>query len=109
VPVSDRPWSGITAASYDTPAAYCRASLINLNTGPSSGWSKSACKLPVKEPGGAINRAGVHAAAAALAGGRGGVQAPPEAKRAAARRLLAIYRNDLKEDPPESLVQLARG
>jgi hypothetical protein len=109
VPVSNRPWGNITEADYVSAAAFCSASLINMNTGPSSGWTKGACKLPVKEPGGAINRNAVHAAASVLAGGRGGVNASPEAKRAAARRLVAIYRNDLKEEPPESVVRLARG
>jgi len=109
VVVSNRPWGQFTDADYSTAAAKCAASLINLNTGPSSGWTKGACKLPYKEPGGDINRAGVHAAAGVLAGARGGVDAPPEAKRAAARRLVAIYRRDLREDPPESLIRLARG
>lgn len=102
--VSDKPWGNITAASYATPNAYCAASLIDLNTGEKS---KALCKLPIKEPGGAINRAAVHAAAAVLAGGRGGVQAPQDEKVKAAKRLVSIYRNDLNEDPPESLVRLA--
>lgn len=107
--VSDKPWSNFSDASYADAGALCDASLINLNDGPRSSWSKAACKLAYKEPGGATNRGGVHAAAGVLAGARGGVQAPPEKKRAAARRLVTIYRNELKEDPPESLVQLARG
>jgi hypothetical protein len=109
VPVSNRAWGTISEADYPTAASFCSASLINGNTGPSSRWSKEACKLPYKEPGGVINRGGVHAAAGALAGARGGVSATPEQKKAAARRLISIYRNDLKEDPPESLVRLARG
>lgn len=104
--VSEKPWAQFTAASYATPNAYCAASLIDLNTGTRT---KALCKLTVKEPGGAISRAGVHAAASVLAGGRGGVNAPQEAKVAAAKRLVSIYRNDLKEDPPESLLRLAGG
>lgn len=102
--VSERPWTNITPSSYATANAYCAASLIDLNQGEKS---KGLCKLPIKEPGGAINRAAVHAAAAVLAGGRGGVQAPQEQKVAAAKRLVSIYRNDLKEDPPDSLLRLA--
>lgn len=104
--VSEKPWSDITPASYANPNAYCAASLIDLNQGEKS---KALCKLPIKEPGGAINRAAVHAAAAVLAGGRGGVQAPQDQKVKAAKRLVSIYRSDLKEDPPESLLRLAGG
>lgn len=102
--VSDKPWEQFTAASYTTANAYCAACLIDTNQGEKS---KALCKLPYKEPGGAINRAGVHAVAAVLAGGRGGVSAPQDEKVAAAKRLVSIYRNDLKEDPPESLIRLA--
>lgn len=108
MPVSNRAWSEIKESDYPTAAALCAACLINLNEGPSSRWSKSLCKLPIREPGGAINRNAVHAAAAALAGSRGGVQAPAAAKAAAARRLVSIYSRDLREDPPEALVRLAR-
>lgn len=102
--VSEKPWSDITPADYATPERYCAACLIDLNTGTKS---KALCKLPIKTPGGAINRGAVHAAAAVLAGGRGGVQAPAEAKQKAARSLIRIYRNDLKETPPDSLLRLA--
>lgn len=104
MPVSERPWGNITAADYATPNAYCGACLIDLNDGEKS---KAMCKLPIREPGGAINRAACHAAAAVLAGGRGGVQAPADQKAMAARRLVGIYRRDLREDPPESLTRLA--
>ena len=106
--VSDKPWSSFSDADYPDAGALCDAGLINLNTGPRSDWTKGGCKLRYKEPGGAINRNGAHAAASVLAGGRGGVDAPPEAKRSAARKLLAVYRGDLKEEPPDSLVALAR-
>lgn len=107
--VSEKPWSSVSESDYADAGALCAASLINLNDGPRSDWTKGNCKLRVREPGGAVNRAGAHAAAAVLAGARGGVDAPPEAKRAAARALLSIYRNQLKEEPPESLVRLGRG
>lgn len=58
--------------------------------------------------GRALNRAGVHQAAAVLAGARGGVDAPKEAKREAARKLLRLYR-ELDDEPPESLEKVAKG
>jgi hypothetical protein len=105
--ISERPWGQFSDADYADAGALCSASLINLNTGPRSGWSKGNCKLRVYEPAGALNRAGVHAAAAVLAGARGGVDAPADQKRAAARRLLGLYRQ-LDEQPPDSLRALAR-
>jgi len=105
--VSDKPWSSFSDKDYPDAASYCAAALINLNTGPRSDWTKANCKLQVKEPDGTLNRNGAHAAAAVLAGARGGVDAPPAAKLAAARKLVTIYRADLKETPPESLTRLA--
>ena len=103
MPVSSRPWSSFSAADY-TPAQYHRACLVHLHQGPVE--AKDDCKLPVREPSGALNRGGVHAAAAVLAGGRGGVAAPPEAKRRAARSLLSLYR-EIGDPPPDSLRRLA--
>jgi hypothetical protein len=112
VRVSERPWSDIDKpGDYEDAIDYCEACLINLNEGPREDWVKAKCKLPVYEPkrmGGALNRNAVIAAAAALAGARGGVDAPPEAKRRAARKLLQLYR-ELEMEPPESLKQLAGG
>jgi hypothetical protein len=102
--VSDKPWSSFSEADY-TPEQFCRAALIDMNP-PGKDKAKGQCKLPVLEPNGDVNRNGVHAAAAVLAGGRGGVQAPPDMKRSAAKRLIGWYRV-LKEDPPENLVGLA--
>lgn len=106
--VSNRDWDQYTDADYADAGALCDASLINLNDGPRAEWSKAGCKLPVFEPVGALNRNGVHAAASALAGGRGGVNAPAAAKRAAARRLIRLY-GQLDEEPPESIRRLADG
>jgi hypothetical protein len=105
VAVSNRPWGQISESDYSSPENFCSACLIDLNP---SGQRKTKgnCKLPYKEPGGAVNRNGVHAAANALVGARGGVQAPPEAKRAAARALIRLY-GQLGEDPPESIRRLA--
>lgn len=103
--ISDAAWDG-SASRWPDAASYAEACLINLNTGPRADWTKDLCKLPVREPSGAINRNAVHAAAAALAGGRGGVQASAEAKKAAARKLKRLYA-DLKEAVPPSIARMA--
>ena len=105
MPISNRPWADFTEADY-TPEQFCRAALIDLNPSGEP-KTKGLCKLPVREPDGTLNRNGVHSAAGALAGARGGVQAPPDAKRTAARRLLATY-GELDEQPPETVVRMAR-
>ena len=103
--LSSAPWDG-SASNYDTPEAYCSACLVDLNDGGGE-KTKSACHLPVREPGGAYNRAALGAAAAALAGGRGGgVQISPAAKKAAARKLASLYRR-FKLDVPDSLQKMA--
>jgi hypothetical protein len=105
--ISERPWGDITPADYSDAEHFCRSALINLNDGEPSAWTKANCKLPVFEPNGDLNRAAVHAAAAVLAGARGGVDAPASAKRAAARRLLRLY-DELGEQAPPSIRALAR-
>lgn len=97
--VSDKPWSNFTEADY-TPEQWKRACLIDTGVGDTA--SKARYKLPVKEPNGAINRNGVHAAAARL----NQVQAPAEKKAAAARALIRMY-GELGEDPPDSLRRMA--
>ena len=104
--VSSRPWGSIKESDYPDAKSFCRACLIDLNP-PGKEKTKSLCKLPIKEPNGTLNRNAVHAAAAALAGARGGVQAPSDKKKEAARRLIRIYLVDLKETPPESLYRIA--
>lgn len=102
-PVSDKKWSG-GSASYANPADYCKACLIDESTDGAK--TATACKLPVYEPNGALNRNAVHAAAAALSGARGGVNASADAKRSAARKLVALYRK-LGEDAPANLKRVA--
>lgn len=99
VAVSDKPWSQFSAADY-TIEQWRRACLLKMPGGDPE--SKSTYKLPVREPGGALNRNGVHAAAAALAGARGGTSAPAAAKNAAKSKLRGLYKQ-LGEDPPDSL------
>jgi len=102
--VSDKPWEQFKESDY-TLEQWHRACLVHLHDGPPT--SKGQCKVPVREPDGALNRNGCHAAAAAFAGARTPLDAPLEKKRRGARELVAIYRNDLEEEPPESLLRLA--
>lgn len=99
--ISEKPWSAYTEADY-TIEQWHSACLVHLHSGPPT--SKSECKLPVKTPSGALNRNGVHAAAAALAGARSPLKAPPEQKAKAARALRGYY-SQLGEEPPDSLKQ----
>jgi len=101
--ISEKPWSSFSESDYNDSQWY-EACLIKP---PKSEYTaKNQAKLPVREPDGTLNRNGVHAAAAALAGARGGVKASPEDKRKAARELIRLYR-ELEEEPPESIKRLA--
>jgi HK97 family phage prohead protease len=100
--VSDKPWSQFTEADY-TLEQWRRACLISIEGATDT---KAGYKLPVREPDGTLNRNAVHAAA----GGHGvgavtGISA--EKKQAAARAIVSLYRSQLGEDPPPSLLQLA--
>jgi hypothetical protein len=101
---SDSAWDG-SASQYSDTNAYCAACLIDLNP---AGQDKTQanCKLPVKDTNGNVNKNAVHAAAAALAGGRGGVSAPPAEKQKAAKALIRYY-SQMKEDAPPSLKRIA--
>ena len=103
--ITNKPWDG-NAARWPTAKAYADSCLINLNEGPSSNWTKAKCKLPVYEPDGTLNRNGVHNAASVLAGGMGGVDAPPAAKKAAARKLVRLY-GQLNDPVPPSIKNMA--
>lgn len=103
--LSGASWDG-SASRWDTPESYCSSCLVDLNSG-SGKKTKDACHLPVKEPGGAYNRAALGAAAAALAGARGGgMSVPASAKKSAARKLVSLY-NRFKLDVPPSLRNMA--
>jgi hypothetical protein len=97
--VSEAPWDGSASNYSDTPA-YCDACLVNDNSGPRSGWTQDKCHLPVKTPAGAISRNGAHNAASRINQLKGVSAA---SKASAKRKLASIYRNDLKEDPPDVL------
>jgi hypothetical protein len=99
--LSVKPWGDYTKADYSIEQWH-KACLIHQHTGAPT--SKSQCKLPVKTPNGALNKNGVQAAAAALAGARGGVQASPVEKASAAKSLVTYY-HQMGSDPPPSLVR----
>lgn len=102
--VSDKPWGQFSDSDY-TDAQYEAAAV--LDRGPDAGnTAKERYGLRVREPDGTLNRNGVHAAAGDLVGARGGVKAPPAAKKAAARKLVSLYRQ-IGDPPPDSLVRLA--
>jgi len=85
-------------------ASFCRCCLIDLNEGDKI---KGKCKLPVRAtPGGVYNLNGMAAAAGALAGARTPLDAPPDEKRKAARKLISLYRQADRE-PPASLKRIA--
>lgn len=101
--VSNTPWSQFSQADY-TPEQWARACLVDR--GEDAGEGKQRYALPVREPDGTLNRNAVHAAA----GGHGiaavkGIS--DEQRRAVARKLVSLYRNQLEEEPPESLLSLA--
>lgn len=100
--ISDKPWGQFSESDY-TDAQYEAACILERGTGNTA---KERCALPVREPDGTLNRNGVHAAAARLAGAGGGVNAPASAKRTAARKLLSLYR-EIGDPPPDSITKLA--
>ena len=100
--ISETPWSNWTKADY-TLEQWHAACLIHTHDGEPT--SKSECKLPVKTPDGSLNRNGVHAAAAALAGARGGLKGVSAEQKTKAANALKRYYSQLDEDPPESLAE----
>jgi len=98
--VSDAPWKG-DPADY-TPQQWRSACLIDTGQGDIA--SKDRYQEPYKEPSGEVNRNGVLAVAGRL-GQVPGVTA--EVRAAAARTLLNLFRNDLTEDPPDALKNMA--
>ena len=102
---SNKPWGDIAESDYKDAESFCAASLIDTNA-KGAAKSKAMCKLPVKEPSGAYNKNGIHAAAAALAGARGGVKASAEDKGKAARALIRLYQQ-MGEVAPEGVYRVA--
>jgi len=100
--ISEKPWSEYTKADYSIEQWHA-ACLIHIHEGAPT--SKSQCKLPVKTPNGAVNRNGVHAAAAALAGARGGLKGVSAEQKSKAAGALRRYYSQLDETAPDSLSQ----
>ena len=100
--ISEKPWSEYTKADYSIEQWHA-ACLIHIHEGAPT--SKGQCKLPVKTPNGAVNRNGVHAAAAALAGARGGLKGVSADQKSKAAGALRRYYLQLDETAPDSLSQ----
>lgn len=103
---TDAKWDG-AASNYKDSDAFCAACLIDTNP---DGKDKiqANCKLPVKTPDGDVNTNALGAAAAALAGARGGLKdVSPADKKAAAKKLISYY-NGAKMTPPDSLKRMAQ-
>lgn len=98
--VSDHAWD-FPQSAY-TPEQWRHACLIDSGTGDAD--AKSRYHLPVREPDGTLNRNGVHAAAGRLDQVSG---ISDEQRTVAAKRLVALYRDQLHEDPPAHLLDMA--
>ncbi|OBS10793.1 hypothetical protein [Acidihalobacter prosperus] len=102
--LSTAPWKA-AASDYASAEAYCSACLVDENK-PGQPKTKSQCHLPIKEPGGKVNRHALYAAQGALVGARGGVDLPADVKRAAAKKLVELLKAH-KLPPAASLMRLA--
>ena len=103
--LSTKPWGSISESDYASAEDFCSACLVDMNE-PGQPKAKDKCKLPVREPGGDLNRNGMLAAQGVLVGARGGVQMPAEEKRKAARKLMRMMtQNDMQ--PAESMRMMA--
>lgn len=106
--ITNKPWDG-SASRWPDAGSYCDSCLINGNTGSDkSKWVKSACKLPIREPGGDINTNALSSAASVLNGGMGGLTGvSPADKKKAAKALISAY-NQANMPPPDSLKNMAK-
>lgn len=95
--ISEKSWDG--SASRFTEEEYHRSCLIHEH--PDGEPSKSACKLPIREPNGDINKNGVHAAASRI----DQVDASEEEKSKAKSKLKSAYR-EIGEEPPEQFADV---
>lgn len=98
--VSDHAWN-FPQSAY-SPEQWRHACLID--TGKGDPDDKSRYKEPVRDPDGTLNRNGVHAAAGRLDQVDG---ISDEQRTLAAKKLVALYRDQLNEDPPAHLLELA--
>lgn len=102
IKVDETPWSNYHESSY-SKEQWHSACLIHNHSGAST--SKNQCKLPIKTPNGVVNRHGVYAAAAVLAGSRGGVNASSTQKDSAAKTLINMYKRMGVKPPPSLLLK----
>jgi 2'-5' RNA ligase len=101
---SDAPWS--SPESKLEVGDFAKVCLIDLNE-PGEEKVKGKLKLPIRStPGGPVNKNALRAAAAVLAGARGGVNAPAEAKSKAARTLVRLMR-EADIEVGDSLLRMA--
>ena len=86
---------------------YAKVCLIDMNTAGKTPV-KSMMSLPVKStPDGPYNVNGIHAAAAALAGARGGLKGVSPAEKAkAARKLVSLYQQ-MGQQAPDMMYRMA--
>lgn len=96
--ISEESWDG--AGSRFDDAQWKRACVVDR--GAEFDTPKTRYAVPIREPGGSLNRAAVHNAASRI----GEVQASASAIAAGKRKLVAAYRQ-LGEDPPEGLTASA--
>lgn len=100
--VTRRPWNGSAARFSDEE--YQRSCLIDRGGDEPV---KERCSLPVLEPNGDVNANALGAAAAALAGARGGLRNVSAEQKATAARKLIRYYGQAEMEPPASLRALA--
>lgn len=98
IKLDETPWSNYKKSDY-TVDQWHRASLIHDHSSELP-TSKEQCKLPIKTPSGAVNRGGMAAAAAALAGARGGVHTSDKQRRKAELSLASVYSQAGIKPPP---------
>jgi uncharacterized protein len=96
---SDSPWQ-FSQADYSAQQ-WQRACLIDTEVGVPE--SKDRYRIPVREPSGAVNRLGVHDAVRRINELEG---VPADKKAVAARSLASLFRIELAETPPDSLMNL---
>jgi HK97 family phage prohead protease len=102
VSVTSKPWDGSPARFTDEQ--YLRSCLVDRG---GEGPAKGRASLPVLEPDGTLNTNALGAAAAVLAGARGGVRNVTGAQKSAAARKLIRYYGAAGMEPPPSLRALA--
>lgn len=107
MPFTNTGWDGNAVRAAQDADEYCACCLIDENE-PRQEKVKERCKLPVRRaPGAPYNIVAMRAATAALLGARGGVDASAEAKKAAARKLVRLFR-EAKLEPAEGLIEMAK-